>query len=370
MWDFELTTMPQNDLTLYAQWEIVDYTVTYDTNGANTVTPNSEVLNYGDYVTEPTDPAKTGYEFNGWNMMRDGLGVFWNFMTMTMPDNDVELYADWNVTTPTIDPINPGDACISGSDGVPGGTIEITDIYGNIIGTAIVNPDGTWEICSDVITDPDDIFVNQVDPDGNTSESVEVVKPSSFFTMFFNTNGANSETPASQSVKIGNRPTQPENPVKTGYTFMGWFTSTGDQWIFGVDAMGASDVTLNAYWSINEPVINPINPGDTCITGVGAPGSTAIIYDEFGNVIGTVVIGVDGTFTYCDDSFGTEGNISIELIDPEGNVSDRVIIKKPGNGIVDVLPETGVNTLETLLFGLLIMIIGFVFIKKSKKICS
>jgi LPXTG-motif cell wall-anchored protein len=132
--------------------------------------------------------------------------------------------------------------------------------------------------------------------------------------------------------------------------------------------MGTEDVMLTARWLIDTPIINPINPGDTCVTGVGAPGSTAYVYDENGNIIGTVVVGADGTFTYCDDSIGEEGSISVELVDPDGNQSDRVSIKKPGSGIVSVLPETGVNTLETLVFGLLIMILGFVTLLRTKKL--
>jgi uncharacterized repeat protein (TIGR02543 family)/LPXTG-motif cell wall-anchored protein len=196
---------------------------------------------------------------------------------------------------------------------------------------------------------------------------VDVLKPDSFFTMYFDTNGATSPTPAPQSVKIGNRPTQPANPVKPGYTFGGWFDQDGRQWIFGVDAMGTEDVMLIARWLIDAPIVNPINPGETCVTGVGAPGSTAYVYDENGNVIGTVVVGADGTFSYCDESIGEEGSISVELVDPDGNVSNRVVVRKPGSGIVEILPETGVNTLETLLFGIMLILMSLFMSYKLRR---
>ena len=367
-WQFDVDTMPEEDLKLYAQWELNEYVLTYDTVGAVTPTPSTEVVPYGEYAPEPEDPLKTGYEFVGWNSKRSGDGLFAEFEIMTMPAKDVELYAVWSLDTPVVNPLVPGDICISGSGATPGATIVVTDVYGNTVGTVIVNSDGTWEFCDEIVTDVDDIFVNQVDPDGNTSETIEINKPNSIFNVFFNTNGATSNIPNNQEVKIGKLVIQPAEPIKLGYTFEGWYTNNGVKWNFALDTMKAQDMTLNAEWSLTSPVVNPIKPGDTCITGSGAPGSTLYIYDSDGNIIGTTTVDASGMFSYCDDSLGSTGEITVELVDPDGNVSSRVRVFKPGGGVVNnVLPETGVNTLETLLSGMLMVVMSIIFVRKLKR---
>lgn len=40
---------------------------------------------------------------------------------------------------------------------------------------------------------------------------------------------------------------RPANPVKTGYTFIGWFTESGDEYDFG-SGVSAKDITLSAHW--------------------------------------------------------------------------------------------------------------------------
>jgi uncharacterized repeat protein (TIGR02543 family)/LPXTG-motif cell wall-anchored protein len=160
---------------------------------------------------------------------------------------------------------------------------------------------------------------------------------------------------------------QPSEPVKLGYTFEGWFTTAGDKWNFALDKMKAEDVTLNAKWSISSPFVNPINPGDACVTGSGAPGSTLYIFDYDGNVIGTTTVDANGLFSFCDDSIANAGEITIELVDQEGNVSSRVSISKPGSGITNVLPETGINTFETFVSGILMIMMSLVLARKANR---
>lgn len=53
-----------NDHTLYAQWTINKYTVTFVSDG-NVV--QSDALEYGSIISPPGDQTKAGHTFNGWN---------------------------------------------------------------------------------------------------------------------------------------------------------------------------------------------------------------------------------------------------------------------------------------------------------------
>ncbi|MDR2634511.1 MAG: InlB B-repeat-containing protein, partial [Clostridiales bacterium] len=105
-WDFDTDTVT-GDITLHAKWEALsgedpvddtEYTVTFDSNGGNTVqTVNA---NYGDTIAEPTDPEKTGYTFDGW-YKEIGLNNRWDFSSDTVTGN-ITLYAKWNPIAYTV----------------------------------------------------------------------------------------------------------------------------------------------------------------------------------------------------------------------------------------------------------------------------
>ena len=105
-WDFATTTMPSNDVTLYAQWTVVTpittYTLSFDVNGGDVdKQPKDQVLEAGELATAPATPTRKGYTFTGWNTVQNGSGTTWHFTTMTMPSHDITLYAQWRKDTPT-----------------------------------------------------------------------------------------------------------------------------------------------------------------------------------------------------------------------------------------------------------------------------
>ena len=85
--------MPVDDLTLYADWTINEYTITFDSNEGSIVTAITQ--DYGTSVTKPADPMLDGYTFTGWYT---DDGTFLNEYTFgTMPGQNITLYAKWNV---------------------------------------------------------------------------------------------------------------------------------------------------------------------------------------------------------------------------------------------------------------------------------
>ena len=76
-------TMPAENMTIKAQWEINRYTVTFDTDGGSTVAPITQ--DYGTAITAPADPTREGYTFMGWDKK----------IPTTMPAGDMTITAKW-----------------------------------------------------------------------------------------------------------------------------------------------------------------------------------------------------------------------------------------------------------------------------------
>ena len=90
-WDREIpTTMPAENMTVTAQWEINQYTITFDTNGGSEIAPITQ--EYGTHITAPADPTREGYTFIGWDME----------IPTTMPAENITLKAKWkDIEKPT-----------------------------------------------------------------------------------------------------------------------------------------------------------------------------------------------------------------------------------------------------------------------------
>ena len=80
----------ENDITLYAKWEVVVFTVSFDTDGGTEI--EAQQVNSGSTITEPTAPEKEGFIFDGWYKEVNGTEAF-DFNTAI--DADITLYARW-----------------------------------------------------------------------------------------------------------------------------------------------------------------------------------------------------------------------------------------------------------------------------------
>lgn len=89
-WIFASDTVTE-DITLYAKWNALLYTVSYESNGGSEV--EEEEVNFGGLVTEPTEPTKSEATFDGWYSNAE-LTTAWTFATDTVA-GDMTLYAKW-----------------------------------------------------------------------------------------------------------------------------------------------------------------------------------------------------------------------------------------------------------------------------------
>lgn len=83
---------PTSDITLYAQWSINQYVITFDTNGGSIV--DLMTHDFDENVMQPEDPIKEGFTFDGW-YYDTGLTLPYTFSTM--PPEDITIYAKWSL---------------------------------------------------------------------------------------------------------------------------------------------------------------------------------------------------------------------------------------------------------------------------------
>lgn len=87
------------DITLYAKWQAVQYTITYYPNGATGGSvPESVSVDKGSTYTvlgNTGNLEKTGYAFTKWNTRADGNGQGYSAGSTITLTGDVELYAQW-----------------------------------------------------------------------------------------------------------------------------------------------------------------------------------------------------------------------------------------------------------------------------------
>jgi uncharacterized repeat protein (TIGR02543 family) len=91
-WDFDTDTVTEN-ITLYTEWVINIYTVTWNMNGGEPAPESASVIHNGS-LTVPTEPTKAGFNFGGWYIDSD-YTIEWDFSTDTVTEN-ITLYAKWN----------------------------------------------------------------------------------------------------------------------------------------------------------------------------------------------------------------------------------------------------------------------------------
>ena len=90
-WDKEIPeTMPAENMTVKAQWEINQYTIAFDTNGGSEIAPITQ--DYGTEITAPDNPTRKGYTFKGWDRE----------IPETMPAENITVKAQWEINQYTI----------------------------------------------------------------------------------------------------------------------------------------------------------------------------------------------------------------------------------------------------------------------------
>lgn len=211
-----LTASNGATVTLYAQWKVNNYTLTFNPNGGS-VSPTSKSVAYGSqYGTLPT-PTRTGYTFTGWFTAASGGTKV--STTTTMGAGNATIYAQWTPTNYTITYNLNGGTNPSG----------VATSY-NITSSTITLPTpsrngysfGGWYTSSSL----SGTAVTSI-ATGSTGNKVFYAKWTPVnYSISYNLNGGSvSGNPSSYNIETATFTLK--NPTRTGYTFTGWTGSNG-----------------------------------------------------------------------------------------------------------------------------------------------
>ena len=210
-WDFD--DWVTGDMTLYAGWRILDYTIYFDTAGGSAIGHITQ--DYNTAITAPADPTKTGYTFIGWEPE----------LPATMPAKVMTVIAQWRINQYTITFDTAG-----GSEIAP-----ITQDYGSTIAAPAAPTREGYTFTGW------DTAIPATMPAHNMTITAQWTVNQ--YTITFNTAGGSAIDPITQD--YGTAINAPADPTKTGYTFIGWDPELPA-------TMPAHNMALTAQWRINS----------------------------------------------------------------------------------------------------------------------
>ena len=314
-----------------------DDATTITTPGGGTIDPDtgavtpdeggSVVIGSGEDTTTVTPP-------NGQPVTPNDDG------TITVPDGSTVQTGDGpEMTLPGGGTVDPDTGAITPDEGgsvvidTGDGTTTITPPSGQPV---TPNDDGSVTIPGgSTVTGSDGERVT-IPPEGGTLQPGGDVEYT--VTVTFDSQGG-SQVP-SQDITVGEPVSQPDDPTRTGYRFLGWYTAAtgGAHWDFTQPVTG--DQTLYAQWAYLPPA-NPnykITIGDTengtvtvnptaakegttvTITPVPDAGyqvGTVSVTDRFGQAV-AVDQQADGTYTFVMP----DGQVTVEVTFLQGEAPD------------------------------------------------
>ncbi|MEL7569421.1 MAG: InlB B-repeat-containing protein, partial [Eubacteriaceae bacterium] len=256
-WNFENDVVSDNT-TLYAKWNANIYIISFDSTGGSVI--ESVNADYNTKITMPAAPTKTGYTISGW-YKEDTLTNAWDFNNDTVPASNITLYAKWNINSYTVNFNSMGGTAVD----------SVNADYNTKI-TAPADPEKVgcafagWHK-EEALTNTWD-FENDIVPANNITLYAKWT--ANTYTISFDSTGGSAvnSIDAEYSTKI----TAPTAPVKTGYTFAGWYKedSLTNIWVFANDTVPANNITLYAKWDINSYTVSFNSMGGSSVESVNA----------------------------------------------------------------------------------------------------
>ena len=255
-----------SNATLYAVWEGVKYTITFNANGGSGG-PTSQIKEHGSNITLSSEtPTRSGYTFVGWGTSATSVAASYMPGSSYSSDSNITLFAIWNAVTYTIN---------YNANGGTGAPASQTKEHGKNITLSSTKPTKAgymflgWAESSSATSatyQPGASFSK----DGNTT--LYAAWKIQTYTIKYDANGGTG-APASQTKEHGKEITLSTTvPTKAGYTFLGWAessTATDATYKAGASITDNKDKTLYAVWSAIKYTITYNANG-----GTGAPAST------------------------------------------------------------------------------------------------
>ena len=282
--EFQFEKMPKTDTTLYAKWNVNQYTITFNSNGGSLVA--SITADYNSDITKPADPTKTGYSFGGWFV---DSSLYVAFVFGKMPSGNVTLHAKWTISENTITFNSNG-----GSD--------VNPIIGDY-DTAITMPNEPTRLGY--------TFAGWYSDEQFSTEFVFDKMPENSITLYakwtpnlykitFETNGGSNV--ALLNANCGQNITKPTDPTLDGYSFEGWFVDEDFYEEFVFSTMPPHNLTLYAKWAFAHTPISAFDytisyaHNEVTINGMKVDNLEEIVIPQF--IKGVPVTTLSGTFNH------------------------------------------------------------------------
>jgi len=274
---FTASTLVSGNITVFASWSTNPvYLVTFNSDGGTTVDARLVTLPETTLVTLPPAPVKTGYTFNGWYMEINGAGLV--FTADTPVSLNCTVFADWTADIYTVIfdsqgstlPSNPASKSVI----VPDTTIDVLPLAPTKTGYTFagwyteINGGGEPFTASTLVSGDITIYACWL---------------ANIYTVTFNNQGATiASNPLYKSVVVPATTIDvlPSYPIKTGYTFAGWYTAINGQGSeFTATSIISNNVTVYANWIANTYTVTFDSQGATTVAdpiskSVVFPGTT------------------------------------------------------------------------------------------------
>lgn len=247
------------------------YTVSYNANGGSGV-PSSQTKQYDKTLTlSPTKPTRSGYTFKGWATSSGASSAQYQPSGNYTSNKNLTLYAVWEYNkverslnfSPSSLSMNVGT---SKTVSLQFAGDDVQSIGGFINGQSLCDVswgsmNGNAGTTSLTVTGKKagtaTITVNLMDKNEKTiySKSFTATFVDPTYTVSYNANGG-SGAPSSQTKQHDKTLTLSyTTPVRSGYTFKGWATSSGAssaQYQPGSSYTDNKNLTLYAVWELNK----------------------------------------------------------------------------------------------------------------------
>ncbi len=267
------------------------------------------------------------------------------------------------IAADTTAPGTPGNLALSADGqslsgtGEAGSTVTIRDAAGNVLGTAVVGSDGTFQATLSVPqTNGQTLGVTLTDAAGNVSSpgsltAADTTAPGTPGNLAVSADGTaltgSGEAGATIEVRAADGTLLGSVVVAADGTFN--LTLNPPQIdgqalsVTATDAAGntsapaqaqAPDIDVGQPGGDVTPPSAPtsvaISGSGSLITGRGEAGSTVNVIDANGTLLGSAVVGADGLFSVAINPPQNAGQaLQITLTDPAGNTSDNVQVQAP-----------------------------------------
>ena len=235
---FDFEAPVTDNISVYAQWEMLKATVTFNVNYESGEESDYTLVDVNTAVSEPSDPVRDGYEFTGW-FYDSSCSTPYDF-TVPVTDN-LTLYAGWTLATYKVTfSLNYADAPVYNEQDVINGSRaeEIDDpvrdgyiFMGWYTEAECVN---RYDF-ADAITGNTTIYAKWVNEDGTSDLEYK----------FYDGSKLVDTLNIAMGEKISGIP-EPES--KDGYYFAGWTTEQSGE-VFNFDSYRASEsLTFYTKW--------------------------------------------------------------------------------------------------------------------------